>query len=154
MVTLKLPTPWAFAFTSYFHLLPIVDWVHPCCTCIYRVYKLSLMKCVQHFPNTLPGNGHKTVTSASSTAAHHSTAIWTSIMGRTTEWAALHRRQCVGEEGRELQRVLILSRWWAPLVMQRHSQRATAMKRVACATTEDAAQKADKPQPPSSVTYF
>lgn len=97
------------------------------------------MKCVQHFPNTLPGNGHKTVTSASSTAAHHSTAIWTSIMGRTTEWAALHRRalrQGRGGEKGELQRVLILSRWWAPLVMQRHSQRATAMKRVACATTK------------------
>lgn len=148
MVTLNLLTP----FTRQSLFLLIVNWVHPRCTLIYRVYKLWLMKCVQHFPNTLPGNGHKTVTSASSTAAHHSTAIWTSIMGRTTEWAAL---QCEGgESGGELQRVLILSRWWAPLVMQRHSQRATAMKRVACATTEDAAQKADKPQQASSVTYF
>lgn len=46
-----------------------------------------------------------------------------------------HWGKAGGEKG-ELQRVLILSRWWAPLVMQRHSQRATAMKRVACATTK------------------
>lgn len=103
MVTLKLLTAYTSTFTSPFRVVPIVDWISPCCTFIYRVYKLSLMKCVQHFPNTLPGNGHKTVTSASSTAAHHSTAIWTSIMGRTTEWAALHRRalrQGCGGRGR------------------------------------------------------
>lgn len=81
---------------AHFFMIISQNSAYPSCSLAYRVYKLSLINVYTLPPHTAAcislTRTKKTVTSASSTATHHSTAIWTSIMVRSThcEWAALH----------------------------------------------------------------